>query len=126
MTNIARQNTTGTLAVLAYAVVALLTVIGLDLPFAVATGFVVLVIAVTSMLKPRWEEGRSLLSEHPAGVAGAATTVLAWLAPPVGLDIDADGAAAIIAGITALVSLFTPRSETANPTDDLNRPGVGQ
>jgi hypothetical protein len=84
------------------------------------------VIAVTSLLYPRWEQGRSLLAEHPAGVVGAAVTVLVWGASLFGANIDATGAAALIAGFTAAVSLFTPRSQAPNPAADLNRPGVGE
>ena len=126
MSTLARQNTTGTLAILAYAAIALLALVGVELPLAVVTGVLVLIIAVTSLIFPRWSEGRSLLAEHPAGVAGAATTVLVWLAPLLGLSVDAASAGALIAGVTAAVSLFTPRASHPDPAAELNRSGLGR
>lgn len=100
----------GTLGILAAALVILLGLIGVTLPVGVATGLVVLTIAASSIVAPRWGERRSLLAEHPTGITGAAVTVLVWLGPLVGVTLDPDQAVTLIAAVAAVASWFTPRS----------------
>lgn len=107
--NHVRTRPAGTLGILAAALVIVLGLIGVTLPIGVATGLVVLAIAGSSVIAPRWGEGRSLLAEHPTGVTGATVTVLVWLGPLVGVSLDPDQAVTLIAAVAAVASWFTPR-----------------
>ena len=55
---------------------------------------------------------QTVVTNHPAGLTAAATTVLVWVASLAGLDIPAEVAVGIVALLTTLVSAFSPRYRT--------------
>lgn len=82
---------------------------GLDLPSAVAAAIVGLAVLGVSVTAPRWAESRGILAEHPAGATASLVTVLVWLAPLVGIDLDQEQAVILVGGLAAVVGLLTPR-----------------
>lgn len=52
---------------------------------------------------------RNTIEERPAGTTASIAAAAVAIAALAGVDLSAEAAAAIIGGVTALVSLFTPR-----------------
>lgn len=52
---------------------------------------------------------RNPAKRRPAGATAAISALLVLIAGRLGVDLTAEDAAIVIGGLTALVSLFTPR-----------------
>ena len=100
---------TGTLAAIITVVLLVASQLGLQLSPEIATAIVILPAGIVSYFLPRWAKKRGVFFSHPAAVSGAAATLLIWVGALAGVELDTATALAIVGGITALVSIFTPR-----------------
>lgn len=100
---------TGTLAAIITVLLLVASQLGLELSPEIATALVIVPAGVVSYFLPRWAEKRGILFSHPAALSGAAATLLVWVGTLAGIDVDTATALAIVGGVTALVSIFTPR-----------------
>ncbi|WP_320672395.1 hypothetical protein [Patulibacter defluvii] len=71
-------------------------------------------------MTPVRSAAQTATTNHPAGLAAAAVTVLVWLASVLGLDLPPEVAAAIVGLAVGAVSLRAPRfSATAELADNV-------
>lgn len=106
-----RARLTATLSAIAGLITLLALHFGVDIPAGVAAALIALVAIVVSYFAPRWAEARGILLDgHPAAVTAALTTVVVWLAPLVGISLSETDTVMLVAGFTAIVGSFTPRS----------------
>jgi hypothetical protein len=101
---------TGLLAALIGIVVLVAEQLGVNLSPILASAIVILPAGVMSYLKPRWATDAGIFYRHPAAISGAAVTILVALAGVFGVEITSEAAVTIVAGITAAVSVGTPRN----------------
>lgn len=89
----------------------LLTKAGLDVPNGVIVAAVGLVGIVSAYFSPGWAD-KVGLERYPAGVTAAATTVLAWLLPTIGVDsLSQADLVTLVGSLTLIVGLLTPAQE---------------
>jgi hypothetical protein len=109
---------TATLSAVAGLLTLLALQFGVDVPAGVAAAAVALVAIAVSAVAPRWAQARGvLLDAHPAAVTAAATTLIVWLAPLVGLSLSESEAVILVTGLTAIVGSLTPRSVDPYPVN---------
>jgi hypothetical protein len=102
---------TGALAGLIALVALAATQLGVEIPATVATALIVVPAGVVSYFWPRWAKDRGVFYRHPAALSGAAAALVVWGAGLAGHEVSTDTAIAIVGGLTALVSIATPRQD---------------
>jgi hypothetical protein len=107
--SVLRENPTGVLAAVISALVVGLSAVGVSIPGEVAAAVVVIPAFLLSAFKPRWARAHGIFYRHPAAFTAAATTLIAFIAARLGVEIDGGQVAVFVGGLTALVGLLTPR-----------------
>jgi hypothetical protein len=104
---------TGTLAGLIGILLLISEQVGLNLSPELASAIIIVPAAAISYGWPRWAKQQGVFFRHPAAISGAVAAIIVAVAPLLDLSVTTAEATIFVAGITALVSVATPR----------NRPG---